>query len=88
MKYVAPEDIIVYSIDEVFMDVTDYLQTYRMSPRDLAMKMILEVLETTGITATAGIGTNLYLCKVAMDVMAKHIPRLMFGTAGGGTYSF
>ena len=74
MKYVAPEDIIVYSIDEVFMDVTDYLQTYRMSPRDLAMKMILEVLETTGITATAGIGTNLYLCKVAMDVMSKHIP--------------
>lgn len=74
MKYVAPEDIIVYSIDEVFMDVTDYLQTYRMSTRDLAMKMILEVLETTGITATAGIGTNLYLCKVAMDVMAKHIP--------------
>ena len=58
MKYVAPEDIIVYSIDEVFMDVTDYLQTYRMSPRDLAMKMILEVLETTGITATAGIGTT------------------------------
>ena len=74
MKYVAPEDIIVYSIDEVFMDVTDYLQTYRLSPRDLAMKMILEVLEATGITATAGIGTNLYLCKVAMDVMAKHIP--------------
>ena len=74
LKYVAPEDIIVYSIDEVFMDVTDYLQTYRMSPRDLAMKMILEVLETTGITATAGIGTNLYLCKVAMDIMAKHIP--------------
>lgn len=74
MKYVAPEDIIVYSIDEVFMDVTDYLQTYCMSPRDLAMKMILEVLETTGITATAGIGTNLYLCKVAMDAMAKHIP--------------
>lgn len=74
MKYVAPEDIIVYSIDEVFMDVTAYLQTYRLSPRDLAMKMILEVLEATGITATAGIGTNLYLCKVAMDVMAKHIP--------------
>ena len=74
MKYVAPEDIIVYSIDEVFMDVTDYLQTYRLSPRELAMKMILEVLEATGITATAGIGTNLYLCKVAMDVMAKHIP--------------
>ena len=74
MKYIAPEDIIVYSIDEVFMDVTAYLQTYRLSPRELAMKMILEVLEATGITATAGIGTNLYLCKVAMDVMAKHIP--------------
>ena len=74
MKYVAPEDIIVYSIDEVFMDVTDYLATYKLSPRDLAMKIILDVLSTTGITATAGIGTNLYLCKVAMDIVAKHIP--------------
>lgn len=74
MKYVAQEDVIVYSIDEVFIDVTPYLDTYGLSPRDLAMKMILEVLKTTGITATAGIGTNLYLCKVAMDVMAKHIP--------------
>lgn len=74
LKYIAPEDIIVYSIDEVFMDVTDYLATYNLTPRELAMKMILEVLHTTGITATAGIGTNLFLAKVAMDIMAKHIP--------------
>jgi DNA polymerase V len=74
LKYIAPEDIHVYSIDEVFMDVTDYLNTYRMTAGELAMKMILEVLHTTGITATAGIGTNLYLCKVAMDIQAKHIP--------------
>lgn len=74
MKYVAPEDIVVYSIDEVFMDVTNYLNTYKLSPNDLAMKIILDVLETTGITATAGIGTNLFLCKVAMDIVAKHIP--------------
>ena len=74
MKYVSPEDIVVYSIDEVFMDVTHYLDTYKLSAHDLAMKMILDVLETTGITATAGIGTNLFLSKVAMDVVAKHIP--------------
>ena len=74
LKYIAPEDIFVYSIDEVFMDVTGYLKTYRCSARELAMRMIQDVLETTGITATAGIGTNLYLCKVAMDIMAKHIP--------------
>ena len=74
MKYVAPEDIVVYSIDEVFMDVTNYLDTYKLTPKELTMKMILDVLETTGITATAGIGTNLFLCKVAMDVVAKHIP--------------
>ena len=74
LKYVAPEDIIVYSIDEVFMDVTKYLNTYQMTPHELAMKMILDVLETTGITATAGIGTNLFLCKIAMDIVAKHIP--------------
>lgn len=74
LKYVSPEDIIVYSIDEVFMDVTDYLSTYKLSPHDLAMKIILDVLETTGITATAGIGTNLFFCKVAMDIVAKHIP--------------
>ena len=74
MKYVAPEDVVVYSIDEVFMDVTAYLDIYKLSPRDLTMKIILDVLETTGITATAGIGTNLFLCKAAMDIVAKHIP--------------
>ena len=74
MKYIAPEDIVVYSIDEVFMDVTDYLNTYKLSAHDLAMKIILDVIETTGITATAGIGTSLFLCKVAMDIVAKHIP--------------
>lgn len=74
LNYIAPEDIHVYSIDEVFIDASNYLKTYGMSPRELAMKMILEVLEKTGITATAGIGTNLYLCKVAMDIQAKHIP--------------
>ncbi len=74
LKYVAPEDIHVYSIDEVFMDVTHYLQTYRMTAHELAMTMIRDVLEQTGITATAGIGTNLYLAKVAMDIVAKHIP--------------
>lgn len=74
MKYVAPEDMHVYSIDEVFFDVTAYLDTYKLSAHDLARKMIRDVLRQTGITATAGIGTNLYLCKVAMDVVAKHIP--------------
>jgi DNA polymerase V len=71
LKYVAPEDIHVYSIDEVFMDVTDYLPRMELTPRELAMKMILDVLHTTGITATAGIGSNLYLCKIAMDIGAK-----------------
>ncbi|MCD7750577.1 MAG: DNA methylase [Lachnospiraceae bacterium] len=74
LRYIAPEDIHVYSIDEVFLDVTDYLDTYRLTPHDLAMKMIRDVLKETGITATAGIGTNLYLCKIAMDIVAKHIP--------------
>lgn len=74
MKYIAPEDIIVYSIDEVFMDVTNYLNTYKLSAHDLAMKIIHDVLGSTGITATAGIGTNLYLAKIAMDIVAKHIP--------------
>ena len=74
LKYIAPEDIHVYSIDEVFMDVTAYLGAYGLTPRELAMKIILDVLSETGITATAGIGTNLYLAKVAMDVMAKRIP--------------
>ena len=73
LKYIAPEDIHVYSIDEVMMDVTSYLETYHMTARELAKTMILDVLRTTGITATAGIGSNLYLCKVAMDIMAKHV---------------
>jgi DNA polymerase V len=73
LKYVAPEDIHVYSIDEVFMDVTDYLRTSGKTAHDFAMEIIRDVLRTTGITATAGIGTNLYLCKVAMDIVAKHI---------------
>lgn len=74
LKYIAPEDIHVYSIDEVLLDATAYLKTYNLTARELASKMILDVLETTGITAAAGIGTNLYLSKVAMDVQAKHIP--------------
>lgn len=72
LKYIAPEDIHVYSIDEVFLDVSHYLRIYRMSVRELAGKIVKDVFETTGITATAGIGTNLYLCKVAMDIVAKH----------------
>lgn len=74
LKYIAPEDIHVYSIDEVFIDATNYLNTYNLSAYELATKMILDVLRTTGITATSGIGTNLYICKVAMDIWAKHIP--------------
>ena len=74
LKYVAPEDIHVYSIDEVFIDATDYLKIYGLSAHDFAMKIIRDVLETTGITATAGIGTNLYLCKIAMDIVAKKMP--------------
>ncbi len=72
LQYIAPEDIHIYSIDEVFMDVTSYLRTYNMTPRELAMTIIKDVLQTTGITATAGIGSNLYVCKVAMDIVAKH----------------
>ena len=72
LKYLAPEDMHVYSIDEVFMDVTDYLPLYGLTAHELAIRMIRDVLATTGITATAGIGTNLYLAKVAMDVVAKH----------------
>ena len=74
LKYVSAEDIHVYSIDEVFMDVTNYLETYKMTAYELAMTIIRDVLQTTGITATAGIGTNLYLAKVAMDIVAKHLP--------------
>ena len=74
LKYAAPEDIHVYSVDEVFIDATAYLKTRGISAHDFAMLMIRDVLQTTGITATAGIGPNLYLCKVAMDIWAKHIP--------------
>ncbi len=74
LKYVAPEDIHVYSIDEVFIDVTAYLDTYHMTARELAVTMIRDVLKNTKITATAGIGTNLYLCKIAMDIVAKKCP--------------
>lgn len=74
LRYVAPEDMHVYSVDEVFLDVTDYLNTYKMTPHQLAITMIRAVLEETGITATAGIGTNMYLCKIAMDIMAKKMP--------------
>lgn len=74
LKYIAPEDIHVYSIDEVFIDATQYLPLYKMTAHELTMTMIREVLYTTGITATAGIGTNLYLAKIAMDIVAKHVP--------------
>ena len=74
MKYTAPEDIHVYSVDEVFIDVTHYLGVYGLSPHDLAMRMIRDVCAQTKITATAGIGTNLYLAKIAMDIVAKHAP--------------
>ncbi len=74
LKYIAPEDIINYSIDEVLIELTPYLKTYKLSPRDLTAKIMRDVLETTGITATAGIGCNLYLAKIAMDIWAKRIP--------------
>lgn len=74
LKYVSPEDMHIYSVDEVFIDATPYLNTYKMTARELAMTMIKDVLKETGITATAGIGTNMYLCKIAMDIVAKHIP--------------
>ena len=72
LKYIAPEDIYVYSIDEVFCDLTNYLKHYNMTAKELVIKMIHDVYKTTGITATAGIGTNMYLAKVAMDIVAKH----------------
>lgn len=74
LKYVAPEDMHVYSVDEVFIDATAYLQTYKMTAKEFAMTMIRDVFDTTGITATAGIGTNMYLAKIAMDIVAKHMP--------------
>lgn len=73
LKYIAPEDIHVYSIDEILLDATDYLKTYGLTARGLASRMIQDVYETTGITATAGIGTNLYVCKVALDIVAKQV---------------
>ena len=73
LKYVAPQDIHVYSIDEVFIDVTDYLHTNHLTTREMTMMMIQDVLKTTGVTATAGMGSNLYLAKIAMDIQAKHI---------------
>ena len=73
LKYIAPEDIYVYSIDEVFMDITNYLKSYKKKPEELVTMMIHAVYKTTGITATAGIGTNMYLAKVAMDIVAKHV---------------
>ena len=73
LKYISPEDIHVYSIDEVFIDATSYLKLYKMTAYELAMKIIQNILDETGITATAGISTNLFLCKVAMDIVAKHI---------------
>ncbi len=73
-SFIAPRDIHVYSVDEVFMDVTSYLKSYNMTPHELARTIIAKVLEETGITATAGIGTNMYLAKIAMDIKAKHMP--------------
>ena len=74
LKYVAPEDIFAYSVDEVFIDATPYMNVYKQTAHDFARMLIQDVLKTTGITATAGIGPNMYLCKVAMDIVAKHIP--------------
>ena len=74
LKYVAPEDVYVYSVDEVFIDATGYLHAYGYSAREMAMQIVREIKDKTGITATAGIGTNLYLCKIAMDIMAKRLP--------------
>jgi DNA polymerase V len=79
LKYIAPEDIFSYSIDEVFCDITKYLESYNMTAKELVTKMIMDVYKTTGITATAGIGTNLFLCKVAMDIGAKHITPDKYG---------
>ncbi len=80
LQYVAPEDIHIYSVDEVFIDATPYLRTYRLTGEGFARKLVQAVKQTCGITATAGVGTNLYLCKVAMDIVAKHIPADEHGT--------
>lgn len=78
-KYIAPEDIHRYSVDEVFMDITNYMLLYKASAKELTTRIIRDVLQTTGITATAGIGENMYLAKVAMDIVAKHIPADKYG---------
>lgn len=79
LKHVAPEDIFPYSIDEVFIDATAYLHTYSLTGREFARRLILDILKTTGLTAAAGIGTNMYLAKIAMDISAKHIPADEYG---------
>ena len=79
LKHVAPEDVYPYSIDEVFIDATNYLNTYKLDGREFARRIILDILETTGITAAAGVGTNMYLAKIAMDISAKHIPADEYG---------
>lgn len=84
LKYVAPEDIYAYSIDEVFCDITAYLKTYKMTPREMITKMIKDVYDTTGITATGGIGTNMYLAKIAMDIVAKHMDANSYGVRIAG----
>lgn len=84
LKYIAPEDILVYSIDEVFIDITDYISLYKCTPSQLVTKMIKDVYETTGITATAGIGTNMFLAKVAMDIVAKKCKPNEFGVRIAG----
>ena len=84
LKYLAPEDIYVYSIDEVFCDITNYLNYNHMTPREFVTKMIHDVYKTTGITATAGLGTNMYLAKVAMDIVAKHCEPDKYGVRMSG----
>lgn len=79
LKYISSEDIFPYSIDEVFCDLTSYINTYKLSPREFVTKIIKDIYDTTGITATAGIGTNLFLCKVAMDIVAKHVEPNSYG---------
>ena len=79
LKYISADDIYVYSIDEIFCDLTSYLNTYRLTAKELVTRMIRDVYETTGITATAGIGTNLFLAKVAMDIVAKHTEPNSYG---------
>ena len=79
LKYISADDIYVYSIDEIFCDLTSYLNTYKLTAKELVTRMIRDVYETTGITATAGIGTNLFLAKVAMDIVAKHTEPNSYG---------